>query len=288
MGHAETDILTKANSAVDEKCTDDKAGDVKAACKQQVRIFFAFYYVYNYNDPNLKQWWREHLQDYAFERSAKTWIEERRAKYRDSESIIYKFILEPVTNESSFKEKWEKVNTESWKPNHAVVEGALFLHASLEFQTESGLELYGNNQANKGEGTLTKSEIESLPRLHWEPSGKLEIRACSSAVSRVTDEAKASKGTDSWTPAQSFANRQEVATQGEGDTSMFSASPSVYDRIDDNLLCMGSVCVTTPDRDVYLGSYNRHWYNIFYGGEAIPSVVFHPEKPNNNAPESPK
>lgn len=110
----------------------------------------------------------------------------------------------------------EKDSEKSTSAGGKVIEGRLFTHASKQLDGRDGLEFKSNKTDN---GTLTREEITSLPKLNWdEQNGLLVLHGCNTGLI----------GGRSWAPAQEFAKSQKIKTEGQSGFSYFSQSDKQY------------------------------------------------------------
>lgn len=140
----------------------------------------------------------------AFERAAETW---RRSVSAKPGYAAERFLAIEVKTEAEFVDAWLRIDSEARQQNAWVREGHIYTHAS-QTGSETGLEFF---PTPGGHGTLTRAEIEALPKLPWHPDGELAIHSCNSGVDR-----------DGWNPTRSFAASQGVRTSGQTGSAFFS------------------------------------------------------------------
>ncbi|MFM7203014.1 MAG: hypothetical protein ACKO6N_19680 [Myxococcota bacterium] len=193
------------------------------------RIFFAIYYM---------------VEDAAFERAAKTWKTELETNgiYRSSEDV---FLLVGVHKEEEFKLAWQYICEETAHYVALAHLGQIFSHASKGDDID-GLEFYGS--------TLNQTEIAALPRLNWSSSAQLILAGCNSGLIAERN----------WSPAEAFANSQQVRTIGQQGFAYFSAVKNQYKKIQE----------TSPE--VYLWAYRRGRNG--FGGQRLSGIECSPTK----------
>jgi hypothetical protein len=218
---AEESMAPQDPPAEDSSCADQPGPggvrDVLLADEEELfcrtpasRLYFALYY---------------YDTDKAFRRAAETWWAEVQAR-NDFDPDTSEVILQEVVTEAELKDSFLRLEYEAKKRQALYVEGRIFSHASVyvfglsEWRDESkwGLEY---KKFNDEDGTVTRREIESLPKLPWTPDGLLVLHGCNSGMAQ----------TDGTTNADNFARGQGVRTQGQRGWALFSESPTTYRQI---------------------------------------------------------
>ena len=216
---------------------------------EPTRVFFYIAYLNNEHDNSGKP-----LPKYqSFSDAAATWEREIKAQYSFAPGQD-KFIETHVRSANDFVTAWKDIYQSTSQSSFIVVSGAIFSHSSLPASIhkpyiilETGLEFAGEPGGVTTGNTLSKSMIDTLPKLQWIDSGKLILFGCNTAVTRW-----------GWSPAEEFAKTQSVLTTGEIAYSYFSANEDAF------------VPITTNSTDVYLGSYWAGRNLILY-----PTIITH-------------
>lgn len=154
--------------------------------------------------------------DQAFQRAANTWAKSVPGAHDHGPEIRFRMLGFGV--EADFIRAWKRLldELEEAGPEAAVVEGHIFSHASKGDEVD-GLEFVVHPSE-----TLSRQEIERLPRLPWDSEGSLVLHGCNTGL--VGEQ----RG---WCPASAFASSQRVRTLGQAGFSFFSAVPDEYQRI---------------------------------------------------------
>jgi len=159
-------------------------------------LFFAIYYI----EPDGTR---------SFERAAETWRSQlgQRPGFTGDQ-----YLGIGVLTEEEFVDGWLQVEAEARRRHAAVREGHIFTHGSLR-GNETGLEF-----DRSADGlTLTRPEIDALPRLPWRSDGLLVLHSCNSGVDR-----------DGWNPTAAFGRRQGVRALGQTGSAFFSQEDSTW------------------------------------------------------------
>jgi len=199
-------------------------------------IYFAIYY---------------RVPDNAFKRAAETWKRkvEQYASYRKDVDII---ILKEVKTETDFRRAWKEVYAKNASVGGIVIEGQLFTHASKDDGGPNGLEF---RSSRTDDGTLTKGEITSLPRLNWDDqNGLLVLTGCNTGLIEKRG----------WTPAREFARSHRVRTVGQPGYAYFSQNDKKY------------VEINSASTQVYLWAYKRRKNGLFGDGSKMGGISYHP------------
>lgn len=178
--------------------------------------------------------------DKSFERASETWVKEIKGKAdwnADSDIVIVK----KFTKEEDFVAAWKEINGVAKERMDSVETGAIFSHATL-----SGFEFPN--------GTLTRQEIDALPKLDWMPTGKLFLQGCNTG-----------------SLANRFAVSQGITVAGQVGYAYFSESPTRYIQIDRK--------GRGTSKQVYLNSYNRGRNFALGDGRVNPPQIAIPPKP---------
>jgi hypothetical protein len=202
----ETDQQIKSIHGTTELCTSD----AQLAKTEKVKLFFAIYYI---------------VSDNAFQKAANTWRKSIGLKGYSEGSVHFMDL--GVKTELQFKDAWSSIYEIAITNKYDIVEGRLFVRASLGHGDNQGLEFQsenievGGHESNYGDSTLQYTEMKSLEVLPWHAKARLWIHGCNTGVER-----------DGWSPAQIFANRQGVITYGIMGYAYFSEQYDFYDRHD--------------------------------------------------------
>jgi hypothetical protein len=167
----------------------------------------------------------------AFARAAETWHRKIAGEPGFAEE---RYLGIEVATEEEFVDAWLQIKTEAEKKGAVVREGHVLTHGSNIGVKETGLEFTASATGQ----TLTKAEIEALPRLPWHPNGLLVLHSCHAGETR-----------DGWNPTDSFARTQGVRTRGQVGGAVFSQYDDRYKRI------------TTSTTDIYLRAF-KHGKNV--------------------------
>jgi hypothetical protein len=196
-------------------------------------IYFAIYYK---------------VDDHAFRYAANYWKRQVTASPVDPASI--QFVMREVSTAAEFKAAWNDIYKVTQAAGAGAKEGRVFSHASLD-SSQDGLEF--RKDANE-DGTISKGELASLPKLQWVPGGTLVLHGCNSGVT----------GDRGWTPAEVLAKSQGVPTTGQTGYAYFSQQ-------------YGSYLEWHPSYSVvYLWAYKRRLNSMFGDGTRMPGKVFTP------------
>ncbi len=172
------------------------------------------------------------VPDRAFERAAKTWLEE--AKQRYDVDPQYDVVVEvTLRTESEFRDAWATIAQKALENEAVVVAGFLATHASKDTR-EDGLEF--DAAPGNPDSTLSREDIARLDRLSWDQrAGHLVLGGCNTGAT----------GTRGWSPATEFAKAQGVLTSGEPGFAYFSTKPDTFQP------------VSKGSQQVYLGAFRR-------------------------------
>lgn len=196
-------------------------------------IYFAIYYK---------------VSDNAFRYAANYWKTQVTARPLDPASI--KFIVKEVTTAAEFKSAWNSIYQEAQAAGAAVKEGHVFSHASLD-SSDDGFEF---KSSSTEDGTVSKGELASLPKLNWLAGGELVLHGCNTGVT----------GDRGWTPAEVLAKSQGVPTTGQTGYGYFSQQYGTYVEWHPSYLV------------VHLWAYSRKKNSLFGDGSRMPGKVFAP------------
>ncbi len=189
-------------------------------------IYFAMYY---------------RVPDNAFKRAAETWkrkVEQSSSYRRVAQLKLGTIIMEEVRTEADFKNAWSRIYKQLLPLCGVVVEGQLFTHATKQTDEKDGLEF----KPTGSDGTLTRGEIRSLPKLNWDDkNGLLVLRGCNTGLSG--SHLFGLIGKRNWTPAREFAKSQKVKTIGQAGFSYFSQNENKH------------VEINQGSKQVYLWAY---------------------------------
>jgi hypothetical protein len=194
----------------------------------------------------------------AFQIAAETWapIMMKDVGFNPKRDIL---LMLPVTTEGDFKAAWKKIADRCRNDAAVVIEGHLFTHASWLGLRRTGLEF---KKDGVDDATVTEAEIKALEPLNWHPSfGKLTLEGCNTGEKSVRG----------WCPAEAFAKRQGVTTEGQAGWGYFSSTLMVYTEI-----AQSPAKEVLSDR-IYLWAYNRGVRNNIVGdGTRMPGILYHP------------
>ena len=188
---------------------------------------------------------------HSFERASNTWVSDTGSVAPSGEIISW--LVEPFTTESDFKMAWSKIHSIVTQNKGIIGKGQVFSHASKEpgSRGEEGIEC----RLLATDGTITKAEIEALPRLNWDTRGVLILAGCNTGL----------KGKRGWSPAESFANTQKVKTIGQAGFAFFSEDPSVHKTI------------SASSAKVYLWAFERRQNVKGWGSDKrMPGITYYP------------
>ena len=212
--------------------TNDKKDSVSMVYIQRGRVYFDIRYVNSVKD-----------KAQSFIKAAETI--KRKAGLRGFDKykgdVWWSF---DVTTECDITERWQELFALLQEYDMEVEEGHILTHASKsgEDGDRSGLEFVGCTE----DGTLTRKEIEKMPKLKWSKASTLYLYGCRTGLP-VSKSSVANNMMDS--VADSFFLAQDVKTvealRGYG---YFSYSPTTYQAIADNV---------NDTRDIYLLAYKR-------------------------------
>ncbi|MDY6994408.1 MAG: hypothetical protein SVR94_17630 [Pseudomonadota bacterium] len=188
-------------------------------CFAQGRLFFTIHYK---------------VKDNAFKRAAETWQKEVKLEehFIPGHDV---FIAKEVKNEAEFKAAWAEMAQTAQRKKLTVWAGNLLTHAWKDEESgDRGLEF--RPVPEKEDGALRQAEIAVLEKLPWNNDyGYLILSGCNTGMI----------GQRGWTPAQAFAQRQQIITVGQKGFAYFSEKWEIYDRISDK------------DQKIYLWAYER-------------------------------
>jgi LysM repeat protein len=212
------------------------------------RLYFSIYY---------------QVSDGAFKKASDTWkttIQGDPKKWNPDLDIFLDF---EVKFETMFIAAWKKIKSTEEKQAMTVAEGSVFSHSSKSDVEKGGLEFRPDSidraVAPFENGTLNKTEIAALPKLHWSNLGALYLHGCNTG--------KKIEGRN-WTTGSVFADTQQIKTYGEAGYSYFSSSKENY------------VETTPADKSVYLHAYLRAknvTLKIGGSGQRIASTLHTPQ-----------
>lgn len=230
--------------AEDVSFWDDGGGMV---FDRQRRIFFAIYY---------------YVPDRAFERAAMTWQRELEAG-PSFHAETDEFIGIEVVREGEFKDAWATIQARSEAEQAVIVEGHIFVHASIHGASETGVEF----KADSSGATLTHAEALALPKLVWDPQkGLLVHHGCNSGLPSHLDKEIS---------ARSFAMSQKIVAIGQGESAYLSSSQDTYVKTNETTTVM------------YLWGYEHGKFHPFGSGAKIPGIVFKPDGTQGTAADIP-
>jgi LysM domain len=212
------------------------------------RLYFSIYY---------------QVPDNAFKKASDTWKDKIKGNPRKWNPDLDVFLEFGVKFETGFSSAWAKIKSTEENQAMSVAEGSIFSHSSKSGEEKGGLEFRPDSidraTASFENGTLNKTEITALPKLHWSGSSSLFLHGCNTgkAIDGLT-----------WTTGSVFSSTQQVKTFGEVGYAYFSSTENKY------------VETTPQDKQIYLHAYSRAknvYFKIGGSGERIPNAVYLPK-----------
>lgn len=134
----------------------------------------------------------------------------------------------------------------------------IFSHASTDVNVP-GLEFKGQ-QGRPFSGTVSHTDIQTLPVLDWASDGDLHLQGCNTGLLAHR------KGLEPI--GEAFSTSQGTVVYGEAGYTYFSEDDSKYIEIDKK--------GTGTSIQVYLKAYKRAQNGFFGNGKVIPPVKFEP------------
>ncbi|WP_149495350.1 hypothetical protein [Roseiconus lacunae] len=184
------------------------------------------------------------VEDRAFERAAKTMAHEIKGE------AIQEFLK--VKTKNDFLESWKAIRSQAENNSAVVVAVHVFTHASKQDDQQDGLEFA---QTGNSSGTLTRSDIEGLPRLPWADDNQgVHLYGCNTGLI----------GEREWAPGSAFTQSQRVTTYALTGFGYFSSNPNRY------------VEISNADDVVYLYAYKRGRNGLLGDGSRMKEKVFKP------------
>ncbi len=212
------------------------------------RLYFSIYY---------------QVPDDAFKKASDTWKEKIQSNPKKWDPDLDVFLDFGVKFETEFTSAWAKIKSTEENQAMSVAEGSVFSHSSKSDVEKGGLEFRPNSidraTASFENGTLNKTEIAALPKLHWSGTGGLFLHGCNTG--------KDIEGRN-WTTGSVFADTQQIRTFSEAGYAYFSSSEEKY------------VETTEADKKVYLHAYLRAknvTFKLGGSGERITNTVYTPK-----------
>jgi hypothetical protein len=181
------------------------------------------------------------VPDRAFERAARWYVNLL------SPGFATEFV--GVRTKQDFINAWNGIRQQAINNNAVLRFVGLFTHAS-KGDTEDGLEFADG----PGGSTLSRADIQALPRMPWAPPGysEIDLFGCNTGLT----------GSRGWSPAEAFANSQGVKACGQTGFAYFSRNMDQYEEI------------SASDTEVYLGAYRRGRNGPTGNGEAMLAQCF--------------
>ncbi len=172
-----------------------------------------------------------------------------RAAHWAADEADPRFIIEyiGVKTRNDFINAWNGILAQATRNNAKVQSVNILSHASKGSEID-GLEFADGG----GGGTLSRTDLENLPKLPWTQFAFLTLSGCNTGLEEER----------SWAPAKTLALAQDVTGFGEKGFTYFSRNPDSY------------VPQQPNNREIYLMAYRRGRNAPTGDGRRIPAAIF--------------